>query len=159
MKIEIKYAFIYVAVSFVWNCVEYMTGLQKQYIHLHPYFVTPFFIILTVIIYYWALNGKRAKFYGKLTFSRAFFTGFLLTVFILIFNPLFLYIFYLYVNPDFLNSFILHDISAGSKTPAEANQYYTIDNFIVRGSVYRAVMGLAATVLIFLFMKKDTRRY
>src|SRR5690349_19191756 len=98
MRTELKYAAIFVIISFFWNCLEYITGLQGRYINYHPYFVTTFFILMTLIIYYLAIKEKRRVLRGEITFSRAILTGFLLTIFILILNPLFMYIFSEFIN-------------------------------------------------------------
>jgi hypothetical protein len=54
--------------------------------------------------------------------------------------------------------FILYDVTSGIRTPEEASQYYTLSNFIARGTIYRLIMGLAATIIIYAFMKKDVRK-
>lgn len=155
MKIIFKYAVIFVILSFVWNCLELAVGLQGKYISIHPYFVTPFFIILTSVIYYLALRDKRNDNGGKITFGNAIVLGLILTLVILIINPIFLYVFYQFINPDFFNAFIGNDVQSGKLSISEANDYYNMTNFIVRGSLYRFVMGMLAAIIIFLCMKKD----
>jgi len=155
MKTEIKFAIIFVIISFIWNCIEFATGLQSTYINLHPFFVTPFFIILIVLIYLFALREKRNELGGKLTLGRAIMTGAILSLFITILNPLFLYIFSHFINPDFFDAFSRHEVMAGKSSTQEAEDYFNFKNFLIRGSIYRLVMGIAATVIISVFLKKD----
>lgn len=158
MKTEIKYALIFVIISFLWNCLEFLTGLQSYYINLHPYFVTPFFIILTILIYYFAIQEKRKSLDGKITFGKAFVTGLIISIFIFILNPLFLYIFTNFINQDFFNSFINHEVSSGKSTAKEAAEYFNLQNFLIRGSIYRLIMGITATLFISIFIKKDIKK-
>jgi hypothetical protein len=154
MKTELKYAVIFIVASFLWNCLEFAAGLQGKYINIHPYFVTSFFIILTASVYYFAIREKRAGLYGRITFAKAFITGLVLTIFILILNPFALYVFSTFVNTDFYNAFIQHDIMTGKYSPQEAYNYYNIKNFIIQGSLYRFIMGLLASIIISFILKK-----
>ena len=72
MKTALKYAFIYLVVAFVWSCVEYFTGLQSTRIALYPYFGTPFYLLLTRVIYYLAVRERRALGGGKIGFGSMF---------------------------------------------------------------------------------------
>ena len=158
MKTEIKYALIFVIISFVWNIIEFVAGLHSTYINIHPYFVTPFFIILTAAIYICALTAKRKELGGKITFGKAFITGMIITLFILILNPVFQYIYSEFINPNFYNAFIQYDVSTGKLTKQEAEDYYNFKNFIFRGSIYRFIMSLAATIIISIFLKKNVEK-
>ncbi|MEO8446199.1 MAG: DUF4199 domain-containing protein [bacterium] len=155
MKTEIKFAVIFVIISFIWNIIEFVAGLHSTYISIHPYFVTPFFLILTTAIYTLALREKRKELNGKITFGKAIMTGVILTLFIIILNPAFQYIFAQFINPDFYSAFIRNDSATGKMSREEAEEYYNFSNFVLRGSLYRFIMGLVATLIIYLFMKKD----
>jgi len=157
MKTELKYAVIFVAASFLWNCLEFAVGLQGKHIDIHPYFVTTFFIVLTGLVYYLAITEKRGSLLGRITFLKAFVSGMLLTSFILILNPISLYIFSTFVNTDFYTAFIQHDVLTGKYSPQEANDYYNLKNFIVQGTIYRFIMGLVATIIVSLIVKKNTK--
>jgi uncharacterized protein YqgC (DUF456 family) len=153
MKNEIKYAILFVFLSFIWNCIEYFTGLQNKYINIHPYFVTTFFILMTSVIYFLATREKKRARGGRITFMQGLITGMTLTLFILILNPAALYLFSEFINPNFYNSFIRHDVLTGKYSVSEANDYYNLPNFIKVGTLYRFIMGMFATVIISFFMK------
>ncbi|MEO8665281.1 MAG: DUF4199 domain-containing protein [Ignavibacteria bacterium] len=154
MKTEIKFALIFVILSFIWNIIEYAAGLHSTHISIHPYFVTPFFIILTVVIYLLAIREKRKNSGGQITFSKAFMTGVMLTFFIIILNPAFQYIYSEFINTNFYSAFIQNDVATGKLTRQDAEDYYNFKNFIVRGSVYRIIMSISATLIIAVFIKK-----
>lgn len=156
MKTLVKFALIFVVLSFIWNCAEYAMGLHDDHINIHPYFVTPFFLIITAVIYYIALSSKRDESKGSNTFSQLFLAGLVLTIFILILNPVFLYIFYQYINTEFFNSYIAYDTLSGKMSIQEASDYYNMRNFILRGSIYRFIMGMIATIIIALIIKKKS---
>ena len=157
MGTEVKFAVIFVVLSFMWNCLEYLTGLQDKYIDLHPYFVTTFFILLTIVIYYLAIEEKRFKAGGHITLLNTLLTGVFLTLFILILNPLFMYLFSEFINKEFYNSFIKYDVLTGKYNLSEAKEYYNLENFIYVGTIYRFIMGIAATLILSFFIKKDIR--
>jgi len=158
MKTEIKFAIIFVLISFIGNCIEFATGLQSTNIHLHPFFVTPFFIILIALIYLLALREKRNELGGKITFRKALLSGTILTLFITILNPFFLYIFSHFINPDFFDAFARYEVMTGKSTKQEAEDYFNFANFLIRGSIYRLIMGITATLIITVFLKKDASK-
>jgi hypothetical protein len=158
MKTEIKFAILYVVASFLWSCIEYFTGLESTHINLHPYFVTPFYVLLTAVIYILALREKRAILGGKVTFGKAFATGIILSVFILVLNPVSFYLFNTFINPGFFKDFALYKIQTENMTRAAADAYYNFNNLLIRGSLYRLVMGIVATILISSFIKKNVTK-
>jgi len=153
MKTELKYAVIFVFLSLAWNCLEFFAGLQDKYIELHPYFVTPFFILMTSVIYYLAIREKKWIQYRRITFIQGLITGMRLTLFILLLNPAALYLFSEFINPNFYNAFIQHDVLSGKMTQAEAADYYNLYNFIKVGTLYRFIMGILATAIISFFLR------
>lgn len=156
MKTELKYAVIFVVLSFLWNCFEYIAGLHGKYIAVHPYLVTPFFLIMTGVIYYFDIREKKQIEYGRISYFSALKSGIILTLLIIILNPVFMYIFSEFINKDFYNAFIQYDIQEGNMNPSEAADYYNLRNFIVHGSVYRLIMGVAASAIIAFFVRKRT---
>jgi hypothetical protein len=147
MKTELKYAILYVIAAFAWSCIEFLTGLQSTRIALHPYFVTPFYLLLTAIIYYLAIREKRARLAGRLSFGQGLATGGLLTVLILVLNAVAFYVFNTFVNPNFFADFARFKIETEHIEREVAEAYYSFNNLLLRGSTYRAVMGLIATGL------------
>ena len=154
MKTELKFAIIYVVASFLWNCIEYLTGLQSTRIGLHPYFVTPFYILLTAIVYYLAVREKRAGLSGKIGFGKALVTGVVLSVLILALNPIAFYVFNTFVNPDFFSDFARYKIETENMPRSAAEAYYNFNNLLIQGSIYRLVMGLVAAFITSWFMKR-----
>ncbi len=71
MKTALKYAFIYVVAAFVWSCGEYFTGLQSTRVALHPYFVTPYYFLLTGVIYYLAVREKELWMVGRSVLEKS----------------------------------------------------------------------------------------
>lgn len=155
MKTEIKFAILYVLASFIWSCIEYLTGLESTHINLHPYFVTPFYILLTAVIYVLAVREKRASLGGRITFSKAVVTGIILSLLILVLNPISFYVFNTFINPDFFKDFAQYKIHTENMTKESADAYYNFNNLLIRGSLYRCVMGIVATFLTSWFSKKN----
>jgi hypothetical protein len=155
MKTELKYAAIYVIASFVWSCLEYLTGLQSTRIGLHPYFVTPFYILLTAVIYYLAIREKRASLSGKITFGKGLLTGLILSGMILLLNPIAFYVFNTFVNPNFFSDLARYKLEAENMPRAEAEAYYTFNNLLIQGSIYRLIMGIIATLITSFLLRRN----
>jgi hypothetical protein len=154
MKTEFKFAIIYAVASFAWSCVEYFSGLQSSRIALHPYFVTPFYILLTGIVYYLAVREKRALSGGKIRFGKAFLSGFFLTVLIVILHLVPFYIFNTFINPAFFPELARQAVESGKMESAAADAYFGFHNMLIQGSIYRAVMGVAASLITALTMRR-----
>src|SRR3546814_14263979 len=72
IKIEIKWAIIFLIVTFVWMFMEKLIGLHDQYIKQHE-IITNLFAIPAIAIYAFALLNKRKKFYnGVMTYKQGF---------------------------------------------------------------------------------------
>lgn len=158
MSNAIKYALIYVIAAFAWSCVEYLTGLQSTRIALHPYFVTPFYLLLTGVIYYLAVKEKRASDGGKIGFGKIVVFGMTLTGLILVLNLVHFYVFNKLINPDFFPAMARHAVETTNIAPADAEKYYSFNNLLVQGSIYRAVMGIVATLITAFTMKSSPKR-
>jgi hypothetical protein len=154
MWTELKFAIVYVVAAFVWSYFEYLSGLQSSRIALHPYFVTPFYVLLTGVIYYFASREKRVRAGGKIGFGQILLSGLLLTLLILVLNLIPFYIFNTFVNPDFFAALARQAVDNGDMTVAAANEYYSFRNLLIQGSIYRAVMGIAASLLMALVMRR-----
>ena len=152
--IALKYAIIYVVAAFVWSCVEYFTGLQSTRVALHPYFVTPFYFLLTGVIYYLAIREKRALEGGKIGFGNIFVFGLILTGLILVLNLVQFYAFNTLINPDFYPTLARHAVETANVPALEAERYYSFRNLLIQGSIYRAVMGVIATLITAFTMKR-----
>ena len=154
MKTALKFAIIYVVAAFLWSCVEYFTGLQSTRIALHPYFVTPYYLLLTGVIYYLAVREKRESEGGKIDFGKILVFGLMLTGLILVLNLIQFYAFNTFINPDFYPALARHAVVTTNMPAPEAEQYYSFRNLLIQGSIYRAVMGVVATLITALTMKR-----
>lgn len=158
MKIEIKYALIYLIASFIWSCIEFTSGLESKYIAFHPYFVTPFYLILTGVIYFYSLREKRTALQGKLTFRKGLMSGVMLSFWILLLNPIPFYIFNTFINPQFFTDFAHYNIETQKMTATDANAYFTFNNMLIRGTLYRFIMGIVASFILAACMKKPPKK-
>src|SRR5690554_7181183 len=71
-KLEIKWAFIFIAMSLLWMVLEKAVGLHSTHIDKHMY-VTNLFAIPAILIYVLALREKKTKDYnGVMSFKQGF---------------------------------------------------------------------------------------
>ena len=154
MEILLKYAIVYVVAAFVWSCVEYFSGLQSKRVAMHPYFVTPFYVLLTGVIYYLCVREKVALDGGAIGFGQIFFFGLGLTGLILVFNLVQFYVFNKFINPDFYPTLAKHAVETNKMPAAKAKQYYSFRNLLIQGSIYRAVMGIVASLIMAFVMRQ-----
>src|SRR5690606_17692219 len=86
--IEIKWALIYALMFLIWMTFEKLAGLHDTRLGQQQ-FVTILIFIPSIIIYVLALKDKKANFYaGTINYIQSFQTGLILTLFIVILNPL-----------------------------------------------------------------------
>src|SRR3546814_16706793 len=98
IKIEIKWAIIFLIVTFVWMFMEKLIGLHDQYIKQHE-IITNLFAIPAIAIYAFALLNKRKKFYnGVMTYKQGFMSGLIITIIFTVLEPIKQYIVSVFIS-------------------------------------------------------------
>jgi hypothetical protein len=110
IKIEIKWAIIFVVMTLIWMVLEKLVGLHDEHIDKHPIY-TNFIAIPAIAIYVFALLDKRKNFYkGAMTYKQGFITGLIITAIVTVLSPLTQYITSTIITPEYFPNMINYSV-------------------------------------------------
>lgn len=156
-KTEIKWAFIFAAMFLLWVTLEKIAGLHDQYLEQQQ-LVTTLILIPSIIIYALALRDKKKNFYsGQMTYKQGFISGMALTLFIVVLSPVNQLITSYVITPEYFANAIAYTVAKGVFTQAQAEQQFSVGNYILTGMVGGLITGLifSAVVPVFLRSKRQ----
>lgn len=154
IKIEIKWAFLFVVMTLTWMLMERLTGLDSEHIDKHGTY-TNFIAIPAIALYAFALLDKRKNFYnGVMTYKQGLVSGLIITFFVTIMSPLSQIITSLVINPDYFANVIEYSVNAGKMTQDEAESFFNLKSYIIQGLVGAPVMGLLTSVIVAIFTQR-----
>jgi ascorbate-specific PTS system EIIC-type component UlaA len=154
LKIELKWAFIFMAMMLVWMVLERITGLHDVHLDKHEIY-TNFVAIPAILIYVLALRDKREKFYGgTMSYGQGVISGLIITLVVTIFTPLTQYITSTLITPDYFNNVIKYAVGLGKMTQDEAEAYFNLKNYILQSTMFAPIMGIVTTLIVAIFVKK-----
>ncbi|MEO6682191.1 MAG: DUF4199 domain-containing protein [Ginsengibacter sp.] len=156
-KTEIKWAFIFIAMTLVWMVLEKVSGLHGKYIDYHLY-LTNLFAIPAIWVYVLALRDKKRNDYGgRITYKQGVISGIIVTVIIALFSPLTQWIISYVITPEYFPNVIKRSVELGYyTTTAEAEANFNYKNYAVQSSVFALIMGLITTSIVMIFLKTKT---
>lgn len=153
IKIEIKWGFIFIAMSLLWMLLEKLAGLHDERISSHAT-LTGLIAIPAIAIYVFALLEKKRKFYGGvMTFRQGFISGLIITLIVTVFSPLTQYITLTFITPDYFKNVIEYSVASEilSREQAEAN--FNLKSYIFQGLIGAPVMGLITSAVVAFFVR------
>ena len=158
IKIEIKWALLFAAVSLLWMLLEKLSGLHSTYIDYHMY-LTNLFAIPAIWMYVLALKDKRKQCYnGTMSYKQGLLSGLLLTCFIALLSPLTQWITTYVITPEYFPNVIKRSVEIGYfKTEAEAMANFNFKNYVVQGLIGALVMGLVTTLVVMIFLRTKSK--
>lgn len=153
-QIEIKWAIIFSVVLILWCFIEKILGLHGPRIEQHQLF-SMFYIIPAIVLYFLAILEKRNKYFlGKASFKKLFFTGFLITIFISILNPLNQFIIHNLISPEFFQNLIAYSVKTNAMNQNEAENYFNLLNYILISLPFSFFVGIFTSIVAALVLKK-----
>ena len=153
IKIEIKWAFIFIIMMLLWMVMEKLAGLHDVNIEMHP-IVTNFIAIPAILIYVLALRDKKKNFYnGEMTYKQGFISGLIITLIVTIFSPLIQYITSTIITPDYFTNVIAYSVRENIMTLEEAESYFNLNSYIYQVLIGTPVMGIITSAIVALFVK------
>ncbi len=157
-KIEIKWAFIFIAVSLLWMLLEKLSGLHSTHIDKH-YYLTNLFAIPAVWIFVLALQDKKKNFYnGLMNFKQGFISGLIITLIVAIFSPVTQWIITYIISPEYFPNVIEHSLETGyHETREEAEAFFSYKNFALQSTIGAMVMGIVTSLIVSLFVRTKTK--
>lgn len=157
-KIEVKWAFIFIAMSLIWMLLEKWTGLHSTHID-KQYYLTNLFIIPAIWTYVLALKDKKKHFYGgTMTFLQGFICGLIITVVIAVFSPLTQWIITYVITPEYFPNVIEYSLKTGYHTTrAEAEAFFSYKNYAIQNVFGALFMGIITSLIVAFFLKSKTK--
>jgi len=152
-SIDIKWGFIFIAVTLLWMLLERLLGFHNQHIDKHA-IVTNFFFLPAIAVYIYGLLDKRRNFYdGEMTYLQGLYAGLIITIVVSIFAPLTQYITSKIISPDYFTNVIKYSIESGKMTQIQAEQYFNLKSYITQTTIFTPIMGIATSVVVAIFTR------
>lgn len=157
-RIELKWALIFAIMTLLWAVIEKAAGFHDERIADRPVFGV-FILVPATVIYYFALNEKKNKYYGGgITYRQGILSGILLSLFIGVISILTSIINLKIISPDFLSNTIHHAISSGSLTAEQASRQFNTPAFITTGAIAAVVTGAVISAVVSLFITRNRQK-
>ncbi len=158
IKIEIKWAIIFVIISLLWMLLEKLVGLHSVHIDKHMY-LTNLFAIPAIIVYVLALKGKKEKdFNGQMPYKQAFISGLIITAIVALFAPLTQWIISTVITPEYFPNVIAYSVESGyHKSLEEAEAYFNLKNYVVQSVIGAFVMGVLTSAIVAFFVRTKSK--
>ena len=157
-KIEIKWAFIFIAVSLLWMLLEKLSGLHSTHIDKHLY-LTNLFAIPAIWIFVLALKDKKKKFYnGQMDFKQGFISGVIITLIVTLFSPLTQWIISYVITPEYFPNVIEHSLKTGYyETRDEAEAFFNYKNYALQSTIGALAMGIVTSLIVAFFVRTKNK--
>lgn len=153
-SIEIKWGVIFMAVTLAWMLIENITGLHGAHIDKHAIY-TNIFAIPAIAVYVFALLEKRKKdLGGVMTWKQGFISGLIITIIVGILSPLGQVIIHNVISPEYFPNVIEFVVSEGQMAQADAEEYFSLSNYIMQSVIGALIMGLLTSAIVAFFVKK-----
>lgn len=157
VKIEIKWALIFVAMQLLWMTIEKLTGLHDEHIDQHAIY-TNLIAIPSIIIYVLALLDKRKNYYnGVMNYKEGFISGLFITLIVTILSPVVQYITSTFISPDYFANAIEYTVSEDKMTREAAEEYFNLKSYVTQVLIGTPIMGIVTTAIVALFTKKKVK--
>lgn len=159
ISIEIKWAFIFIAMSLLWMVLEKLSGLHSTHIDKHMY-LTNIFAIPAIAVYVFALRDKKKNYYnGQMNYMQGLFSGLIISLIVTLFSPLTQWITSVIITPEYFPNVIEYSVSTGyHATREEAEAYFSLDNYIKQSVMGAAMMGVITSAVVAFFVKTKSNR-
>ena len=158
IRIELKWALIFVAMSLLWMVLEKAVGLHSTHIGKHMY-LTNLFAIPAILVYVLALKDKKKHFYnGQMSYKQGFVSGLIITGIVTLLAPLTQWITSTVITPEYFPNVIAYSVDTGFyETVEEAEAYFNLKNYMVQSIIGTFVMGVLTTAVVALFVRSKPR--
>ncbi|MDD2983915.1 MAG: DUF4199 domain-containing protein [Crocinitomicaceae bacterium] len=154
IRLEIKWAMIFVATSLLWMVLEKLVGLHSTHIDKQMY-LTNLFAIPAITVYVLALIDKKTKAYnGHMSYKQGFVSGMIITLLVAAISPLTQWIISTIITPEYFPNVIAYSVKIGyHNSLAEAEAYFNLQNYMIQSVVGALIIGFITTAIVAMFIK------
>lgn len=154
LRIEIKWALIFAALTLLWMVLEKAVGLHDRYIDKHLVY-TNFFAIPAIAVFVFALLDKKKNYYhGIMNYRQGLICGLIISVMVMVLSPVTQWITSVVITPEYFPNVIEYSLKTGyHQTREEAEAYFSLKNYIIQGLFGSVAMGAVTSAIVALFVK------
>lgn len=159
LKLEIKWAIIFVIMSLAWMVLEKLCGLHGKYIDYHLY-LTNLFAIPAIWVMVLALKDKKKNHYnGNMSYKQGLISGIFISIFIALMSPLSQWVISYIITPEYFPNVIKRSVEIGYfKTTAEAEAQFNYPNYAKQSAIGALVMGVLTSAIAMLFIRTKSSK-
>ena len=159
IKIEIKWAILFVVMSLLWMWLEKLVGLHSTHIDKHMY-LTNLFALPAILIYVLALRDKKQNhFHGHMTYVQGLISGLIITAIVALFSPLTQWITSTIITPEYFPNVIAHAVETGYHESLEAAEaYFNLENYMKQSVIGALAMGVITSAVVALFVRSKKQK-
>lgn len=160
IKIEIKWAILFSAMTLMWMLLEKISGLHAKYIDYHLY-LTNLFAIPAIWFMILALKDKKKNFYkGNMSYIQGLKSGIILSLFIAILSPPTQWITSYVITPEYFPNAIKRSVELGYyKTTGEAVSNFNYTNYALNSTIFAFIFGTVTTAIAMIFIRTKRQQH
>ncbi|UZD20980.1 DUF4199 domain-containing protein [Algoriphagus halophytocola] len=153
IRIEIKWALIFVLMMLAWMMMEKSLGWHDEKISQHAT-LTNFVAIPAIAVYVFALLDKKKNFYqGTMSYKQGFVSGLIITLIVALLSPVSQYITTTFITPGYFPNVIDYAVESGQMSQADAEAYFNLKSYVIQSVIGALVMGLVTSAIVAIFVK------
>jgi hypothetical protein len=154
IKIEIKWAVIFMLMTLLWMLIEKLTGLHGKYIDYH-FYLTNLFAIPAIWVMVLALKDKKKNYYnGYMTYQQGLVAGIIISLFIALLSPLTQWITSYVITPEYFPNVIKRSVELGyNESIAEAEAQFNYKTYAINSTIFAFVFGVVTTAIAMIFIR------
>ncbi len=157
IKIEIKWALIFVLMMLAWIAFEKSMGWHDEKLADHAT-LTNLVAIPAVAIYLFALIDKKRNYYnGVMSYYQGFVAGLVITLIVAALSPITQYIASTFITPDYFHNIIEYTVDTGEMTREEAESYFNLQSYILISAAGALIMGIATSAVVAVIVKSKSK--
>ena len=158
-KTALKWGFLTALLIFLWLTLEYLVGIQTDYIAFHPV-ITLLTLLIPLLCLYYGLREEKLKDPRQFSFSKGLLTGLLISGVAAVVGVVGQWAFHTWVNPDFFNSMITYQESKALAqgidvlvARREAEAYYSLESYLLQSIGGALIGGAVVSAILAFFMR------
>ena len=158
-KIALKYGVLIVLFSIIWIGLEYLVGLQTEYVEFHP-LITLLTLVIPLMLMYFGIREAQRSSVAHFTYGDAFKTGVAITVVVAVLNPLLQWICYTLAFPGFFEALQAnseaYQLSLGVDLEVareQATEQYSLGTYLWQSFIGTLLGGIIIAAIIAIFVR------